>query len=417
MGDFNFPELNWTKPETIDHSHQFIKCIDDNFLIQCVENKTRDKNVLDLVFISEENMIENLMVGEPFGTSDHQIIRWTFVASKEIITNETVIKTYDYFKGDYDKIREEIKTFNWDMIVGGKNVEEDWCNVKELLINMREKWVPIKKNKNAKCKWVTKAVVRSRRAKIRAWKKFQDHSTEKNLLRYKSKLTNARKACRSAKRNYEKKLASDVKNNCKSFYAYVRSKQRTKDRVGPLINDLGTVVEEDGEAANLLNDYFSNVFTMENMNNIPEPMKFFQGIVADEGLLSIHITRDLVERKLEQLKIDKCPGLDEIHPKLLYELRKQISGPLAKLFNNSLEHRVVPNDWKDAGVTPLFKKGKKSDRQNYRPVSLTSIVCKILESIIKDAMLGHLNKFSLIRDSQHGFTRGRSMFNKSFRIF
>ena len=124
MGDFNFPEFNWTKPETIDHSHQFIKCIDDNFLIQC-ESKTRDKNVLDLVFISEENMIENLMVGDPFGTSDHQIIRWTFVASKEIITNKAVIKTYDYFKGDYDKIREDVKTLNWDMIVGGNNVKED----------------------------------------------------------------------------------------------------------------------------------------------------------------------------------------------------------------------------------------------------------------------------------------------------
>ncbi|HLX54541.1 MAG TPA: hypothetical protein VKR58_11400, partial [Aquella sp.] len=258
MGDFNFPELNWTKPETLDHSHQFMKCIDDNFLIQCVENKTRGKNVLDLVFISEENMIENLTVGEPFGTSDHQIIRWTLAASKGSIKNETVIKTYDYSKGNYDKIREEINNLNWDMVVSGKNVEEDWCNVKELLINMREKWVPIRKNKKGKCKWVTKAVVRSRRAKIRAWKRFQDHSTQKNLLKYKSKLNNARKACRSAKQNYEKKLASDVKNNCKSFYAYVRSKQRTKDRVGPLINDQGTIVDDDGEAANLLNEYFSS---------------------------------------------------------------------------------------------------------------------------------------------------------------
>jgi ribonucleases P/MRP protein subunit RPP40 len=417
MGDFNFPELNWTKPETLDHSHQFIKCIDDNYLIQCVENKTRDKNVLDLVFISEENMIANLTVGEPFGTSDHQIIRWTFAASKEIIPNETIIKIYDYSKGDYDKIREEIENLNWGRVVSGKNVEEDWCNVKELLINMREKWVPIRKNKKGKCKWVTKAVVRSRRAKIKAWKRFQDHSTQNNLLKYKSKLTNARKACRSAKRNYENKLASDVKNNCKSFYAYVRSKQRTKDRVGPIINDQGTIVEDDGEAANLLNDYFSSVFTMENMNNIPEPIKFFQGIVTDEGLLSIHITSDLVERKLEKLKVDKCPGLDEIHPKLLYELRKQISGPLAKLFSNSLEYGVVPNDWKEAGVTPLFKKGKKSDRQNYRPVSLTSIVCKILESIIKDAMLMHLNKFSLIRDSQHGFTTGRSCLTNLLEFF
>ena len=106
--------------------------------------------------------------------------------------------------------------------------------------------------------------------------------------------------------------------------------------MGPLIDDIDKVVEDDGEAANLLNDYISSVFTKENINNIPEPIKCFQGIVVDEGLLSIHITSKLVEKKLEQLKVDKCPGLDEIHPKLLYELRKQISGPFAKLFNFSL---------------------------------------------------------------------------------
>src|SRR5271155_5626728 len=152
MADFNFPELNWTKPETLDHSHHFITCIDDNFLIQCVENKTRDKNVLDLVFVSEENMIENLVVWEPFGTSDHQIICWTFVVSKAINRQETEIKTYNYFKGDYDKMRDEIKSLNWDMVVSGKNVEEDWCNIRDVLINMREKWVPLRKNRNGKCK-------------------------------------------------------------------------------------------------------------------------------------------------------------------------------------------------------------------------------------------------------------------------
>ena len=161
---------------------------------------------------------------------------------------------------------------------------------------MREKWVLLRKNRNGKCKWVTKAVLKTRRAKLRAWEKFQDHNTQKNVLRYKSKLANERNACRSAKLNYEQKLVSDVKNNCKSFYPYVRSKQRTKDRVGPLIDDISKVVKDDGEAANLLNDYFSSVFTRENFNNIPVPIKCSLGTVVDEGLLSLHITSKLVEK-------------------------------------------------------------------------------------------------------------------------
>ena len=68
--------------------------------------------------------------------------------------------------------------------------------------------------------------------------------------------------------------------------------------------------------------------------------------------------------------------------------------PLSLLFSTSLQLGVVPVYWKDAGITtPLFKKGKKSEPANYRPISLTSTVCKILESLIKDCMVNHLSKF------------------------
>ena len=96
MGDFNFSELDWRKPET-DDSHPFLKCINDNVLIQHVDEPTRGKNILDLVFTSEKNMIENLSVGEHFGTSDHRIIRWNILAYKVI---QKQIKNYNYHKGN-----------------------------------------------------------------------------------------------------------------------------------------------------------------------------------------------------------------------------------------------------------------------------------------------------------------------------
>ena len=68
----------------------------------------------------------------------------------------------------------------------------------------------------------------------------------------------------------------------------------------------------------------------------------------------------------------------------------------------------MPSCWREAGVTPLFKKGKKSEAQNYRPVSLTSIVGKIMESILKDVIVEFFDKYSIIKESQHGFTKGRS---------
>ena len=84
----------------------------------------------------------------------------------------------------------------------------------------------------------------------------------------------------------------------------------------------------------------------------------------------------MVQQKLEELNFNKNQGPDEIHSRLLKELSSVIAEPLAKLFQNSLVKGSVPNDWRAANITALFKKGSKSATQNYRPVSLTSVICK-----------------------------------------
>jgi len=103
-----------------------------------------------------------------------------------------------------------------------------------------------------------------------------------------------------------------------------------------------------------------------------------------DGLNTIEIDENTVNSKLAGLNVCKSPGPDSIHPKMLYELRNELSKPLTKIFKLSVSSRIVPQDWKEAFVSPLFKKGSKAKPENYRPVSLTSIVGKILESIIKD---------------------------------
>ena len=97
-----------------------------------------------------------------------------------------------------------------------------------------------------------------------------------------------------------------------------------------------------------------------------------------------------------------------MHPRVLREVAEQVSEMLMDIFNSSLESGQVPEDWRVTKVTPLFKKGSREELGNYRPVSLTSVVGKVLETLIKDQMRNHLNKYKLIKDSQHGFTKGSS---------
>ena len=116
----------------------------------------------------------------------------------------------------------------------------------------------------------------------------------------------------------------------------------------------------------------------------------------------------MIANKIKKMKDNKSPGVDGIPPKLLKDIVEQISTPLAKLFNLSLEEGIVPSEWKEANITPLFKKGLRNKPENYRPVSLTSAVCKLLETLIKDHMVAFLVKHNLINTSQHGFLKARS---------
>ncbi|CAM4563207.1 unnamed protein product, partial [Lepidochelys kempii] len=90
------------------------------------------------------------------------------------------------------------------------------------------------------------------------------------------------------------------------------------------------------------------------------------------------------------------------------ELVAVIAEPLAIIFENSWRTGEVPDDWKKANVVPIFKRGKKEDPGNYRPVSLTSVPGKIMEQVLKESILKHLGERKVIRNSQHGFTKGKS---------
>ena len=111
---------------------------------------------------------------------------------------------------------------------------------------------------------------------------------------------------------------------------------------------------------------------------------------------------------LSKLREDKAAGADDLSPRLLLQIKDQISYPLFLLFRKSLDEGVVPEDWKESNVSPIYKKGNRSHAENYRPVSLTSVICKLFESIMRDAIVCHLEDKLLIGNSQHGFRKGRS---------
>ena len=158
----------------------------------------------------------------------------------------------------------------------------------------------------------------------------------------------------------------------------------------------GEVSSDSKFMAEELNAFFASSFTRENTENITSSNVKFKGD-SEEKLTDINITPELVRKHLLKLKRNKSPGPDNIGSSLLLDICDYISEPLSLIFNMSIHLKQVPSDWKHANVTPIFKKGDKSDPGNYRPISLTSQICKVLESILRDNIVNHLNTHTLLQ--------------------
>ena len=243
-------------------------------------------------------------------------------------------------------------------------------------------------------------ILRAIRKKKRIWKKVRNMADKKEFTEQ-EKIT--RNLIRNAKRKFEKKLESGNGGNSRPFFSYVKQRTKSRPYIGPLKHG-GSTITGNREMATLLNRCFGEVFTREDRANIPDPAAMDLGSVLD----NIHISVAAVRRKIKGLRAESAAGPDGLGPRILKELQEGLAPVLAHVFRRSLAEGTVPADWKKANVTPIFKKGSKGDPGNYRPVSLTSVACKLMESILRDAVTDHLDRNRLIRRSQHGFTKGRS---------
>uniref|UniRef100_A0A8C3BA48 Reverse transcriptase domain-containing protein n=1 Tax=Cairina moschata TaxID=8855 RepID=A0A8C3BA48_CAIMO len=252
--------------------------------------------------------------------------------------------------------------------------------------------------------WMSKELInkiKRKRMVYEMWKKSLSYWEE-----YRCVVRACRDAKRKAKAHLEMRLAKEIKDNKKGFFKYVNSKRKTRDNVGPLLNKGGVLVTGDAEKAEILNAFFASVFASRTLLQDSLPLAIGQRVWKMEGspLEDVGVVRE----RLSGLNTHKSMGPNGMHPRVLRELAGVIAEPLSIIFERSWRTSEVPEDWRTANVTPVFKKGRKEDPGNYRPVSLTSVPGKVLEQLVLDAVSKQLEEKKVMRSSQHGFTKGKS---------
>ena len=249
---------------------------------------------------------------------------------------------------------------------------------------------------------MTKIVKRLVRKKQRHYNVYMETNSAYDFDRYMSTAKECKKAIRKAKKKFETNIAN--KGNKRPFNSYIKSKTKSRVSVGPLKQG-EDLITDNRDMATILNDQFGSVFTHEDPLTAPTCPDSSGGFRVENILFD----EETVREKIKSMKISTSSGPDGLSTKFLVDYADYLSYPLTRIFNLSIDSGQVPQGWRDANVTPIFKnKGSKSKPENYRPISLTSIPCKIMESIIRDRLVNHLTVHKLINSTQHGFMSNKS---------
>ena len=262
-GDFNYPGINWNLLHASTPSSQlFLDTVLDCYLVQVVDKPTRGENILDLILTSNEALVDNVNIEEPFVSSDHCVVKFDITCN--ISRKDWKLFYYDYRRGNYEAMKVYLTEMDWSILLNRDDVLEAWSQFVKIMKDLVVKFVPRKIRKTVKKPmWWNKHIQNLGRKKTRSWDRYKLDKTEGNYTSYKNALNKSTKAIREAKRRLEKKISKNIKSDPKLFFKYAGSKTRTRTGVGPLVDDKGNVVVNDKVTAKMFNAYFASVFTKE----------------------------------------------------------------------------------------------------------------------------------------------------------
>ena len=423
-GDFNHPAVSWSdeghlfigaEAQNSNISDQFVDSVLNLDLVQMIKEPTfigrggiLTGNILDLIFTDLNQRVRGIIHDKPldYKVQGHHVLTFDYYVKSSPIKSVVSPDKLNYRRGDYKGLSEYFDKFQdqWMGLFSGGDINEILKKFMKIYTDGIAQFIPKCKlyQSNNNCVWQN---TRLKKLIVKKKKLWRDVRRSKNngiahsilIDRYKHLNKLVKSLCRKGLKLYEYKLASNCKDNPKSVHKYINDKVKIKHNIRAISDANNELITDPKKICDIFNDWFYTVFKKEEQGDMPvcpPPTRVCESLIWDP----INIGD-----RLAKVKINKSAGPDGVHPYVLKQCALSLSFPICLLGKKSVELGVVPDKWKFANVTPVFKYGSKLKPTNYRGISLTSVLCKFIERIIADHIMAYLLRFNLISSHQHGF--------------
>ena len=401
LGDFNLKDVLWnTLQSTTPIEQTFVDSFIDLGLVQCISQAThRLGNVLDILLTNSEANIQNLKIMDRDSVcrSDHFPI--TFEIKVKVCKKKPAKRIcYNFKKAKWDRLNEDLCHTNWNAMLNSCDPDDGWRKFKHRLFELADRHIPKSTVKSDyQPPWFDSDCFDACRKKERLRSKFKQSKSIADGLNFSL-----------ARKEFKKLVSQKMRENLydddsadlitKKFWSHVKTTS-SSHRIPEFVTYNGIIRSCPQDQADLFNNYFYEQFSEESIYDIPIDY-------SDDCRFDVDFDHRRVRKLLTKINSNKAHGPDGIHGKLLKNCAVGLAYPLSLLFKVSYNTGSIPGEWKLGHVVPIFKKGNKHEVSNYRPISLTSLVMKTFERIIKDELLKHAHSF--IDNRQHGFLSKKS---------
>ncbi len=377
---------------------------DINHLTSHIDEPTRitttTQTRLDRIISNMPHLISKSEVLEPLLYNDHCTISvsLSFRIHKGGIYKRLM---WDYSRANFNGLREYLSNIDWSETLGyGDDIELAASKWSDIILTSAKRYIP------------TRTVIIRPNDKGRVGRRHK-HAKTSNDAESWAEFRHIRneyiQSCRDAEKLYDKRRIERLSQSsfstkeCWSLYKSVLGINSQSSY--PSLNDRGNIVVDDASKANVFNQLFVNNATIDDTGKELPVVDIPLDIPTIEH---IDITLTDVRDQLSTLNPSKSYGPDGVGPRLLKELKQVVAPPLLHLFKESMRQRKVPGTWKQANVVPLYKKGDKSDPNNYRPVSLLNTTSKLMEKVVFKYLFNFFRDNFLLSLWQSGFMPGCS---------